>query len=206
MKVLVFGANGKTGRLVVDRAITMGHQVIVLVRHSGLSFPASVRVIVGDALKVIDVRLAMDSQEAVIECIGGNAPWMAQTLERDIMQNIVAAMEESGARLLLVISAMGVAGSKRNSSWWYRLLVLPTFLRGVIADKTAMEQIVRESGIDWTIARPPILTDGAATAKVQVLGKRETGHVITRTDLAIWLVEQLESKTYMKQAVTVVNS
>lgn len=47
MKVLVFGANGKTGRLVVDRAIAAGHEVTVLVRQMSLSFPASVRVIVG---------------------------------------------------------------------------------------------------------------------------------------------------------------
>lgn len=206
MKVLVFGANGKTGRLVVDRAIAAGHEVTVLVRQMSLSFPASVRVIVGDALKVMDIRRAMDSQEAVVECIGGNAPWLTQTLERDIMQNIVASMEESGARVLLVISAMGVAESKKHSSWWYRLLVLPTFLRGIIADKTAMETIVRGSQTEWVIARPPILTDGAPTTKVHVLGKRETGHVITRTDLAVWLVEQLADKTYVHQAVTVVNN
>ncbi|MBB5637103.1 putative NADH-flavin reductase [Pedobacter cryoconitis] len=206
MKVLVFGANGKTGRLVVDRAIASGHEVTVLVRHASLSFPASVRVIVGDALKIMDVRRAMNCQEAVIECIGGNAPWMAQTLERNIMHNIVTLMEESGARLLLVVSAMGVAESKSHSSWWYRLLVLPTFLRGVIADKTAMETIVRQSQMDWVIARPPILTDGTATAKVRVLGKTQTGHVITRADLAVWLVEQLETKTYIRQALTIVNS
>lgn len=206
MKVLVLGGNGKTGRLVVDRAIAQGHEVTVLVRYASLSFPASVRLIVGDALKAIDLQRAMDDQDALVECIGGNAPWMAQTLERDIMQNIVDAMEGSGARLLLVISAMGVAESKRNSSWWYRLLVLPTFLRGVIVDKTAMEDIVRKSQLDWIIARPPILTDGSATAKVRVLGKSEIGHVITRASLAVWLVEQLTHKTYLKQAVTVVNN
>lgn len=72
MKVLVFGANGKTGRLVVDRAIAAGHEVTVLVRQMSLSFPASVRVIVGDALKVMDIRRAMDSQEAILSTISQN--------------------------------------------------------------------------------------------------------------------------------------
>lgn len=206
MRVLVLGANGRTGRLVMNHAIAEGHEVTVLVRYASMSSIPGVHVIIGDALKIMDVRRAMDQQDAVIECIGGNAPWKTQTLERDVMQNIVATMEESGTRRLLVVSAMGVAESKRQSPWWYRLLVLPTFLPGIIADKTATEAIVRDSGMDWVIARPPILTDGAATMKVQVLGKRETGHVITRADLAVWLVDQLKSKVYLGQAVTVVNS
>jgi putative NADH-flavin reductase len=206
MKVLVLGANGKTGRLVVDRAIAEGHEVTVLVRYASLSSQTGVQVVIGDALKIMDMRRAMFDQDAVVECIGGNAPWRAQTLEREAMQNVVATMAESGVPRLIVVSAMGVAESKRHSPWWYNLLVLPTFLRGIIADKTAMEAIVRDSGTDWVIARPPILTDGAATAKIYVLGNRETGHMITRADLAVWLVEQLESKEYLRQAVTVVNS
>lgn len=205
MKVLVLGANGRTGSLVVNYAVATGHEVSVLVRHASLSSRAGVRVIEGDALKTDDVLRAMHFQDAVIECIGGAAPWKNQTLERGAMRNIVAAMEKSGTRRLLVVSAMGVGESKRQSPWWYRFLMVPTFLRGSTADKTAMETIVRGSGLDWVIARPPVLTDGAATGKVNVLGKNEMGHTITRADLAVWLVEQLESKVYLGQAVVVVS-
>ncbi len=206
MKVLVLGANGATGSLVVARAIAEGHEVTVLVRHNSLTSRPGVNVILGDALKAADVLRAMDKQDAVIECIGGNAPWMNQRLERDAMQNIVTAMKESKTRRLLVVSAMGVADSARNSPWWYQLFVVPTFLRGIIADKKAMEKIVRESNLDWIIARPPILTHTAAIGNVKVLEGRQTGHVITRADLAVWLVAQLERETYLQQAVVVVNS
>lgn len=206
MKVLVLGANGATGRLVVDCAVAEGHEVTVLVRHAGLSSRSDVRVIYGDALNELDVKHVLKEQDAVIECIGGNAPWMNQTLERDVMQNIVDGMKASGTRLLLVISAMGVADSARHAPWWYRLFVVPTFLRGIIADKQAMEKIVRESGMDWIIARPPVLTHGTAISEVKVLGRGETGHLITRVSLANWLVAQLKSNTYLGQAVTVVNS
>jgi putative NADH-flavin reductase len=131
---------------------------------------------------------------------------MNQTLERDAMQNIVSAMKKSGTSLLLVVSAMGVAESAKQSPWWYRCFMVPTFLRGITADKTAMEAIVRGSGLDWVIARPPVLIDGTATRKVRVLGKDEMGHMITRADLAAWLIEQLESDVYLGQAVVVVNS
>lgn len=206
MKVLVLGANGKTGRLVVDRAVEKGHEVSVLVRDASRFSRTGVRVIEGDALKVDDVLRAMNLQDAVVECIGGTTPWKKQTLERDAMQNIVIAMKESRTRRLVVVSAMGVGESSKQSPWWYRYLMLPTFLRGSTADKMAMEAIVSSSGLDWVISRPPILKDGAATGKVRVLEKSEIGHAITRTDLAVWLVEQFESEEYVGQAVVVVNS
>jgi len=107
---------------------------------------------------------------------------------------------------LIVVSAMGVADSAKQSPWWFRYLMVPTFLRGSTADKAAMEDIVRGSKLDWVIARPPILKDGAATGKVRVIGERETGHAITRADLAVWLVEQLKTSTYVGQAVVMVNN
>jgi len=206
MKVLVLGANGKTGSLTVDYAIKAGHEVTVLVRRAGSSFPAGVRVIVGNALKHEDVLRATDQQDAVVECIGGTSPWKTQTLERDAMLNIVAAMEKFGARRLVVVSAMGVGESAEQSPWWYRYLMVPTFLRGSTADKIAMEALVRSSKLDWVIARPPVLSDRAATGKIHVLGKSETGHSITRADLAVWLVDQLADTAYVGQAVVVANS
>jgi uncharacterized protein YbjT (DUF2867 family) len=96
MKVLVLGANGRTGGIVVAEAMANDHEVTVLVRRSGRFYHAAVRVIVGDALDAGDVARAMDGQDAVVECIGGTAPWRYQTLEREVMRNIVAAMKESG--------------------------------------------------------------------------------------------------------------
>jgi hypothetical protein len=68
------------------------------------------------------------------------------------------------------------------------------------------EELVKTSGLDYVIARPPILKDGAATGNVKVLGTGETGHAITRADLADFLVDQVGSDKYLGQAVTVVNS
>src|ERR1700709_531282 len=109
MKVLVLGANGRTGGLVMAHAIASDHEVSVLVRRMGRSYGTGVRVIVGDALNAKDVLRAMEGQDAVVEDIGGTAPWRHQTLERDVMRNIAAAMKASGARRLLVVSALGVA-------------------------------------------------------------------------------------------------
>jgi uncharacterized protein YbjT (DUF2867 family) len=69
-----------------------------------------------------------------------------------------------------------------------------------------MEEAVKASGLDYVIARPPILKDGAATGSVKVLGAGEVGHAITRADLANFLVDQLGSDGLVGRAVTVVNS
>jgi uncharacterized protein YbjT (DUF2867 family) len=164
------------------------------------------RIIEGDALNAKDMLRAMQRQDGVVECIGGTAPWRHQTLERDVMRNIVAAMRESGTIRLLEVSALGVAESITQSLWWYRWPVVPTFLRGITADKNAMENVVRDSGLDWVIARAPILTDGTATGRVKVLTNNEQGRAITRVNLAAWLVEQLESRIYVGHAVAMVNS
>jgi uncharacterized protein YbjT (DUF2867 family) len=205
MKVLVLGANGRTGGLVVAHAIASDHDVSVLLRRKGRSYGPGVRFIEGDALNAKDVLRAMERQDAVVECIGGTAPWRHQTLERDVMRNIVAAMKESGARRLLLVSALGVAESTKQCLWWYRWLVVPTFLHGITRDKKAMESIVGGSGLDYVIARAPILTDEAGTGRVKVLRKNEKGRAITRVDLAAWLVKQLGSRTYVGQAVAMVN-
>ena len=89
-------------------------------RREGRSYGAGVRVIEGDALNAKDVSRAMERHDAVVECIGGTAPWQHQTLERDAMRNIVAAMQDSGARRLLVVSALGVGESAKQCLWWYR--------------------------------------------------------------------------------------
>jgi putative NADH-flavin reductase len=148
MKVLILGANGKTGGLVVDGAIAAGHEVSVLVRHSGTAAKSGVSVKQGDALKAEDVMGAMAQQDAVIECIGGTKPWKKQTLKTDAMRNIVAAMKKSETKRLVVVSAMGVGDSAKQSPWWYRYLLVPTFLRGSTADKAAMEAVVGKAG--WT--------------------------------------------------------
>lgn len=67
-----------------------------------------------------------------------------------------------------------------------------------------MEAVVRSSGLNWVIARPPVLGDGPATGNVLVF--EHTAYKITRADLADWLVRQLEDDTYLGQAVVIANS
>jgi putative NADH-flavin reductase len=108
MKVLVFGASGKTGGLVVERALAKGHDVTVLVRDASRFKRDGVRVLVGDATKREDVSNAMQGQAAVIDTIGGTTPYKKTRLETTAAHNIIEAMQAEGISRLIVVSAMGV--------------------------------------------------------------------------------------------------
>ena len=205
MRVLVLGATGKTGRLVVDRVLAKSHEVTVLVRDPSKLRTKGVRVLAGDATKPTDVMNAVRGQDAVIDTIGGTTPYRTTWLETTSVRNIIDAMAAAGARRLIVISMMGLGESRAQTPFWYKHLLMPTFLHGSTKDKTMMEEAIRASGLDYVIARPPILKNGPPTGRVTVLGSGAIGHTITRADLANFLVDQLEVNDNLGRAVTVVN-
>lgn len=101
---------------------------------------------------------------------------------------------------------MGIGESSEQAPFWYEHLLMPTFLRGSTKDKIAMETTVQTSGLQFVIARPPLLTEDAATGVVMVVPQGSKGHKITRADLAQFLVDQLSGDKYLGQAVVVANS
>jgi putative NADH-flavin reductase len=209
MKVLVFGAGGKTGSAVVKQAVAADHQVTAFVHHAGdYHGPAGVTIKEGDATDADAVAAAVAGQDAVIDTIGGKKPYKSNiTLEDEVAKAVIAAMQRHAVRRLLVTSMVGEGDSVANASAFLRIL-LKTFLRGATADKAAMERDVEASGLDWTIARPAVLNDDPATGDVRVFDPA-TGtkaHKIARADLAAWLVFQLSNTEYVHRAVTVATS
>lgn len=203
MKVLVIGAGGKTGRLVVERAVAAGHAVTAFSRGSG-TVPGA-QTIDGDALDRDMVAQAVAGQEAVIDTVGGKTPFLKTNLEASIAANIVAGMRRHAVKRLVVVSAMGVGDSMEQAPFWYEHLLIPTFLRGSTADKSAMEDEVASSGIDYVIVRPAALSDGEGSGSPRVLDRGEKGYKTMRGDLARFLVDQLSSDAHVGQAVTVVS-
>ena len=210
MKVLVIGAGGKTGRLVVDCALRAGHSVKALVHDTAAlaDNPLSdgVHVIQGDIHDAATVRDAINHCDGVIDTLGGKKPFLKTDLEASAARVVLAAMKETGTKRLVAISVLGAGESGKQAPFWYEHLLLPTFLHGALPDKNAMEAEVMASGLEWVLVRPPILTDDAAQGSARVFATQETAHKITRADLAQFLVDQLVSDAYLRQAVVVANS
>jgi putative NADH-flavin reductase len=193
MRLTVFGATGGTGRHVVEQALAEGHEVTAVVRD-----PARLRVADRPGLRVVTaeiadtpanreaIRAAVRDADAVIDALGppGTGP---TTVKTDAARLIVAAMRDTGTTRLVVLSASGAHTT--GDSLPIRLLVKPVLrriLRHAFADMLAMEEIVRASGLDWTIVLPPRLTDGPRTGRVRrrVDASVRGSFSISRADLA----------------------
>lgn len=209
MKVLVLGAGGRTGRAVVQQAVAAGHQVTAFVHHAeNYRGHVGVAVAEGDATDADSVAAGLAGHDAVIDTVGGKTPYKSGiTLERDVAEAVITAMQRQRARRLRVTSSLGVGDSVSNANVVLRIL-LKTFLRGATVDKAAMERAVEASGLDWTIARPAVLNDDPATGGVRAFdpGAGDKAQKISRADLAAWLVAQLDSTDHLHRAVTIATS
>lgn len=203
MRLAIFGASGATGRHLLQLALDAGHTVTVLLRSAGsvsIRHPA-LTAVVGQFDQLATVASVVQGADAVISLLGARKGG-AQTVCSDAMRSIVPAMQAKGVRRLIALSAYGAAES-RNASWFIR------FVRMVIADKMrdkdAMEALVRASGTDWTLVRPPALTNGEASGRYRSgTGLRPAITArLPRADLAAFILRSAESGSFIGQAPVV---
>ncbi|XVQ14170.1 NAD(P)-dependent oxidoreductase [Spirillospora sp. CA-255316] len=184
MRLAVFGGTGRTGRLLVAQALDDGHRVAAFVRS-----PDRLRIAHPDLTKVrmgepdpAALSAGMKGADAVVSVLNGStrAGSPAATWTRAAL----AAMRECGVRRLVVTSAAPVPLRGGPAPLAYRLV--GWIFRDAHRDLAAMEDIVRRSDADWTIVRPPRLTDGPRTGRyrLETGGNVPRGFSISRADLA----------------------
>ncbi|QYN33378.1 NAD(P)H-binding protein [Pseudonocardia sp. DSM 110487] len=196
MNITVFGATGGTGRHVVAQALDAGHQVTAVVRDAArLTVPARPGLTVFTA--PLDDRAAVlqavTEADAVVDALGVRVTGPT-TFRADTARVVTAAMRDAGVRRLVAVSASGAHTT--GDSLPIRLLVKPVlgqFLRHQFADMLAMEEVVRASGLDWTIVLPPQLTDRPATGRIRrrVGGNVRGSYTMTREDLATAVLQAI---------------
>jgi len=197
-RIVVLGATGATGRLVVSAALRRRHEVTALVRRTGSLDPTpGLREVrwsdVGDAPTLAS---ALEGADAVISALGGAATGPTSVCT-DAMTVTVPALQRAGVDRLVVVSAHGVAESRDRSLF---SLAVWAGVSGKMRDKEAMEPIVTTSGLDWTIVRPPMLKDTPVVGTYRV-GPDVPVHLWTsigRTDLADFLVREVEDPRHVR--------
>jgi putative NADH-flavin reductase len=193
MNLLIVGANGKTGRALVQLAYERGHVVTALVHHQPKKPMRCARVIQGDARDHEVLQPAIAGQHAIIDTIGTRKPFLRTTLETDVAGYLIAGMRRNNIRRIIAVSSIGVGDSIENVPLLYRAL-MPIFFRGAIPDKQGMEDVLCDSGLDWTIIRPAGLTDDPLTKSVQLVAPISRRHVrrISRMDVADFILNHLD--------------
>ena len=202
MRVIVFGATGKTGRLVCQQGLEQGHEITAFTRSVNKidSSHSNLRVARGDVMDAESVAGAVAGHDAAIVVLGSNGLRDKTTLFAGT-RNVVDGMTEHGLGRLVVLSAAGVGESWRQTPWMARLL-FKTMLRNLYRDHEAQEAMVEASSLDWTIVRAAILKDSPATGVYSPGNTGKVGH-INRADVADFLVKQVTDETYLKQAISV---
>jgi putative NADH-flavin reductase len=206
VNVTVFGAAGRTGRHVVERALGHGHAVRAFVHRTPLALEHErLSVVGGDIRDFDDVAAAVESADAVAFALSQGGRGDANIHQAGI-ENVIHAMAAADVFRLAAVSAAGTfKRGDRNLSLAYRALVA-TALRSVYDDLEAMEQRIMASALDWTIVRPVGLTDEPATGDYRVsldgslLSKSSR---ISREDVAAFVVKALETDTYVRRAVVI---
>lgn len=204
MRVLVFGASGRTGRELVTQALGQGHRVTAFVRDPAklISRSPDLALIPGDVVDLAAVHQAVRGQDAVISALGASTPFRRDPRLVDGVRNIVSTMEQMGVRRLVYVSYLGVHDGRSQLSLLGRYLVAP-LARAVVADHEAKEALIRQSGLEWVIVRPPLLTNGPRTGEYrsgQNIEAKSLISRISRADVADFMLRQLCDDTYVRRA------
>jgi nucleoside-diphosphate-sugar epimerase len=194
MRLVLFGANGATGRLLTRLVLDAGHAAVAVTRRPD-DFPfthSRLTIARADAHDESAVATVVDGADAVLSTL--SVPFTRQHVDAFSIGtgNIVAAMRRTGVRRLVATSSTGAYHypGRRDRPWSFRLfepIITRTIGKTVYDDTRRMEGIVRSSGLDWTIVRPSILFDLPEPTRYRAGEVEPVGVFTARIDLAHYL-------------------
>ena len=208
MKILVIGATGRTGRLIVEEAIKQGYDLNVLVRDKNkMPFNSkSIKAYQGTPAHRTDLAAAMQGCEVIISALSvsraSDAPWSKlispENFISESMKNLIAEAGQQNLNRLITISAWGVLETKKDVPFWFRWLINHTNLRPVYADHESQEKLLAASNLNWTAVRPVALNDSKKikTLKVSSNNFPKPNLYISRQSVAKFIVDIIKSDKY----------
>ena len=205
MKIIVFGATGGTGKLIVTQALAKGHSVTAFVRTpEGFPQDPHLRVIQGDVFDFGAVVDAVRGHRAVLSALGARTRKKEEILVR-AMPHILEGMRQEYVNRLIVLGAAGAHkdyGKYQNALTRMALWTAKkTALKYPFIDQVAQERLIAASDVDYTIVRAPRLMDGPFTGKYRVLPDAlPPGALrINRADVADFMLQQLTDPRFHRQ-------
>jgi putative NADH-flavin reductase len=204
MRIVIFGATGRTGKHLIEQALAQGHFVTAFARDRGkLTIQHErFRVAQGDVLDPVSVERAMESQEVVM-CALGHRKGEPFSVLAEGTRHIIQAMKKHGVRRIICVSAAGFLGERADfligkALFWY----FGRYLQRLFG---AMEQQYREleqSGLEWIAVRPILLDEGPRKGNYRIATQDipTHGYRITTADVAEFMLHQVQSREYVGKA------
>jgi putative NADH-flavin reductase len=231
MQILLLGATGRTGNLILASALSKNHAVTVLVReHSSLTSTPRLTIITGSPMAEQDVEKAIKAApelpDAVVIALASvretdspfSKPSSPPRLMTESHERVLEAMKKFGIKRLITISAFGVGDSNSNVYWPMRMMLNHSPMAFAFSDHNAVEALVRKTAdeweeipqgerLEWTLVRPCMLNDGELR-EAKVLGGQEKGAgllaSISRASVASFVVSRcLEGGEFLRETLVV---
>jgi biliverdin reductase / flavin reductase len=210
MRIIVFGASGNVGRLVVAQALERGHDVTAVVRKPAAFNVTHDHLTVkpGQVLDPNSVDEVIPNHDAVISALGVRTLGKT-TIFSESGRNILAAMKRHGLTRFVCITTGAVEDEDPAFGLVFKLVIRPTIMRQVIKDCRRLEALLRENEwAQWTAVRPVTLTDDPPTGAFRVSPRfvpaSETKDPqIPRADVASFMVDVVESGEWVRATPTI---
>ncbi len=208
MKLVVLGATGGIGMEVVRQAITRGHSVTAVARAPERlnEFAARIELVRANLLNCGELKSAIAGHDVVLSAFGPRTPIRKADahLLRDFAKALTCAMTHAEVSRVVMVS---VAFLFKNAILPPAYLLGKLFFPQVVADSAEMEQVFANSGLDWTMVRPPQLSDGPNTGRYRMQEGRlpNFGFKISRADVADFMIQAAERRLSIRKVVGVCN-
>ncbi|MDO3624564.1 NAD(P)-dependent oxidoreductase [Mucilaginibacter sp. BT774] len=211
MRILILGATGRTGRVLLREALKRGHQVTILISHKGALKikPELVEVYEGTPLNKFTLSDAMRGCDAVLSSLNisrvSDSPWSKLRTSKDFlsasMKHIIQAAGETNVRRVIITTAWGVSETRKDTPFWFRWLIDNSNVRYQYHDHEKQEALIKASNLDWTIIRPVGLTDSEKKREVKVSfdNQPKPSTTISRKNVALFMLDVLEKNLYTNQ-------
>jgi putative NADH-flavin reductase len=206
MKIVVFGASGKSGSLIVSQALEAGHQVTAYVRNeSGITQKnPNLKVVVGNLTETFKLKEAITGADVCISTLGGGSLTHHSPEIIDGIDKIVSIMEQKGVNRIIYLSSLGARESRFFMPQPIRFLIADIMLRVPLADHNANENRIVNSKLNWTIVRPGGLTDNEKTGNLKFGSEKKVfkgSTSISRANVAAFILEQVSNLEFVNKSV-----
>ncbi|GAB2558683.1 NAD(P)-dependent oxidoreductase [Spirosoma areae] len=205
--IAILGGAGKAGRPLVEEALNSGYSVRLLLRHPDQVNLAHERLAIlrGDAREIDHLRALLPGCRALLSTLG-NPREAGVPILSAVTKNILTVMPEAGIRRYVTVTSLYTTGNQQQhlptrQAADYMQQFFPQFM----ADRQLEYKLLSESNLDWTYVRLPYLVEEPATGFVDTNLDHLPGQQITVTDLARFLLAQLDDSRYYRKAPFVAN-
>jgi putative NADH-flavin reductase len=206
MRIVIFGASGRTGQLLIDQATEAGHEIIAYVRRESaiVENKKGVKYFVGELNSISQLHAALKGVDVCISVLGGKSLQKHNHQFTLGIQNIIKVLEKEKVSRFIYLSSLGVGESRQMMPPLVGFLVADVLLRIPIADHEKNESNIRMSNLNWTIVRPGSLTNGPLApishsddTDIKMRGSAR----VSRASVAAFILNHINNEKYTKKAV-----